>query len=152
MTSTQRDPDQQEPLHRPWGVTMLALGVLCIAILNLLGLYQVLVTRDFIKSILPYSPWLLGSIKLTWGVVGVVITWSLWTGRSWAPKLTRSVCLAYAVYIWIDRLFLQNPDGRIANNTFMVCATFFPILFAFWVLANPGVRNYFGVTHEHSAG
>jgi hypothetical protein len=150
VTNTQRDPDHREKSPRPWGITFLALGVLCIAILNLLGFYQVLGARDLLKSILPYSPSLMGLVKLTWGVGGVVLTWSLWTGRSWAPKLTRSICLIYAAYLWIDRLFLQNPVGRMANSLFMAVATLLTILLVFWVFANPSVQNYFGVTHEHS--
>jgi hypothetical protein len=144
VNGQQSAPGPQERTRRPWGVTLLALGVLCIAAFNLLGFYQVLMTRELTKSILPFSPTLLGIGKLIFGIGGVFITWSLWTGRPWAPKLTRLACLVYAGYLWIDRLLLQNPVGNMENKAFMAVATLISILLVFWLLAKRGVQNYFG--------
>jgi hypothetical protein len=151
MTIIPCDPNYREITPRPTSVTLLALGVISIAIFNLIGFYQVLVTSDFLSSILPYSLGLHGLIKLLIGVGGMIISWGLWIGRSWAPKLTLLACLVYVIYFWFDRLFLQNFGGRTANIAFLVGITIISILLVFWVLANPRVKNYFGVTHEQSA-
>ena len=127
---------------------MLALGVLSIAVFNLIGLIQVFSSWDFLKSLLSFSPTWLGAVRLFWGLTGMVIVWGLWVGRPWAPCVTRLATLLFAIYFWSDRLFLINPAGRGANYPFLIVITVMMLGAVFLVLAGPDSKKYFGVTDE----
>ena len=143
----------QENSHkkRPESVTLLAFGVLSLALFNLIGLVQILVTWDFLVTLLPFPPTMLGGFRLIWGIVGLTLTWSLWTGRSWAPNLTRLVSLLYAVYIWLDRVFFHSPAAKTSNDAFVYVVTLLSLIFVFWVLSRKQAKLFFGVSNERSA-
>ncbi len=128
---------------------MLAVGVLSIAAFNLLGAYQLLRTRAYLQTILIYPPEFLAVLKLAWGVVGVVVAWSLWAARPWAPTLTRWVSVVFIAFIWLDRMALNSAPGRGDNGLFVAAISVLSVLLVFFVLHRVDVKRYFGETHEH---
>lgn len=142
-----------ENLHkkRPGAVTLLASGVLSLAIFNLVGLAQVLSTWEFLSEILPFPPVVMGLFRLLWGGAGLILAWSLWTGQPWAPRLTRLASLFYTAYLWFDRLYLTNPAARTSNSLFEVFITLLLLGFVFWLLSRQPTKLYFGVPYERSA-
>ncbi len=142
-----------ENLHkkRPESVTLLALGVLSLALFSLIGLGQILSTWDFLADLLPFPLAVLGTFRLLWGGVGLIVAWSLLTGQSWAPKLTRLVSVLYVGFLWLDRLYLFNPAAKTSNVAFVAVATLLLLIFVFWVLSRQQAKIFFGVTHEQSA-
>lgn len=132
---------------RPRGVTILALGVLIIAGINLLKLRQALVDWDFLRELLPISPLYLALNGLVWGFLGLALTWGLWRGQGWAPGLTRLAALLYSLYYWTDRLVLSaSPANR--NWPFMAVVNLSVFIMILWILSRRKTKAYFGVLHD----
>jgi len=132
-------------ISRPWGVTLIALGVLSLAIFNLLGFVQVISAWSYLRSFTPYLPILLGLTRLFWGVVGLGVSWSLWSGNKWAPVLTRLASLAYVLYLWATRLFLFRTTIKGANNLFVLGSTLLVLGVIYFVLTSRQAKQFFGV-------
>lgn len=136
-------PEKQVAALRPWSVTLLAYGVLSIAIMNLIGFYQVVSSWEILQSLLPFSPAWLGAFKLLWGLLGLIIVWGLWMGVSWVPNLTRLACLAFVTYYWFDRIFLSKTVDREVNTLFMVLITIFVMIYTFIIMKSKQAQYYF---------
>ena len=83
---------------RPGSVTILALGVLIITVINLMRL--VLSTRywEFLASRTGISPLYMILTGLIWTLAGSILLWGLWKAKIWAPRLMQAVALTYALY------------------------------------------------------
>lgn len=142
----------QVSARRPVSVTIMALSVLSIAIYNLVGLIQVISSFELLKQLLSFSPAWLGAARLFWGGMGLIIAWGLWVGLPWAPRLTRLAAACYAIYLWIDRIFLYDPAGRGANIPFMISVTILLLAFVYLVLASKVSYRYFSSMDERTHG
>lgn len=134
--------DQHVP--RPFRVTLLALGVLSIAVLNLFRLVQTIQEWSFLSGLLTIPPLYLALSGLGWGLVGLVLAGGLWLGRPWAPRLTRLASLAYCLYYWLDRLLLVNPAIWRTNLPFTAGATLILLIIVLWILSVRKVKAFFG--------
>ena len=140
--------------HRPFSVTLLALGVLTIASLNLVRLILALRQWSFLASLPAESPLYLVLTALIWITAGGPLIWGLWTGKSWSPARCRAFTLAYAVYFWLERLFLfGRPSDSFGSPSlaylpgqglFSAGVTLFLLVLVFWILRRPGARKFFG--------
>jgi len=141
------------PISRPGLVTILALGVLIITILNLLRLVLSITNWDFLNSWPEVSPWYMVLTGLVWSLTGSLVFWGLWTAKKWAPKLMVAVSLTYALYYWLDHIFLMNhPTGGVAgtqrillpvNWRFAAGVTVFCLVYIAWTLNRSRVKAYF---------
>ena len=43
-----------------------------------------------------------------WGVAGLFVLWGLWKAKNWAPRLMQAAALTYALYFWLDDIFLME--------------------------------------------
>ena len=128
---------------RPWSVTLLALAVLSIAILNLVRGWQAYSQHEFLSEILPIS-WLYLAISGTvWGLMGVVLFLGLWFGRARAYFFTAIATLVYSAYYWIDRLWLATEREQ-ANLPFAVGLNLIVVLLTFWILSRRKTLLFFG--------
>lgn len=132
---------------RPLSVTILALGVLTYAGFNLIRFYQAIRLWDFLSAIPGISPLYLVASGLLWGAVGVALAWGLWRGYAPARRLTLVFAAAYALYTWIDRLWISKP-GLSANLPFSAGLTVLLLLVTAWILTRPRARIFFGAMHE----
>jgi len=132
---------------RPAGVTLLALGVLSIAGLNLLRGQQAIVAWDFLQSLPRVSPLYLASSGLVWGLLGLPLAWGLWRGYRWTPRFTLLFVGLYTLYFWLDRLLLTT-EGLGVNWPCMAAINIIVILYTWWTLTRPKTRAYFGVRHD----
>jgi uncharacterized membrane protein (DUF2068 family) len=128
---------------RPRGVTLLALGVLIIAVLNLTRLLTAIRIWLFLEEILPFSGLYLIATGLIWAGSGLPLFWGLWRGLSWAPDFCWIAAIAYLIYYWLDRLLLANHPGRQANLPFAAGASLVVILLIYWILSRPKTKAYF---------
>lgn len=135
--------EPQVHARRPWSVTLLAYGVLSIAAINLIGFIQLVSSWEILQSLLHFSPAFLGVSKLIWGLLGLLIVWGLWLGIYWIPNLTRVACLAFVIYYWFDRFFLNQTVDREVNTLFMVLISIFVIIYTFLTLKSKTAQNYF---------
>ena len=69
----------------------------------------------------------------------------------------RPVCagaLLYALYYWLDRLFLSDwlkSRTPPANLAFSLGLTLVLLVFMFWTLSRPKIKVIFGEAHERSS-
>lgn len=136
---------------RPRSVTWLLVLVLSFTGGNLLRLLAALEAREFLGRLpLSVSPFTIALSALFWAVTGCGVAWGLWQGAAWSLPVTRLASLAYAAYVWIDRLVLGANSLRSSNQPFALAATFILLGFVLWVLARSGVRAYFGEDDERT--
>lgn len=139
---------------RSFGVTLIALLVLTIASLNLLRLIFSLRQRAFLGSLPGVSPLYQAFTGLIWASAVLVLFWGLWRKKRWAPKAVSWGALLYAVYYWLDRLFLTDwlrSRQAPANLVFASGLTLILLGFIFWTLSRPKVKLIFGEPHERSS-
>jgi hypothetical protein len=72
------------------------------------------------------------------------LIWGLWFGYRWAWFAGQIVVLAYALFYWLDRLFLATSDVLASRLPFEAGLTIGLVLFCFGVLWLPASRRYFG--------
>jgi hypothetical protein len=144
--------NQSKP-PRPWYVTLLALGVLSIAGLNLLRFILTIRQWQFLASWPGVSPLYLALSGLVWTLAGLPVFWGLWRGRRWAPQLTQATALTYALYYWLDHILLvdhplNDPISAIhsllpVNWPFAVGVTVVTLTYTAWALNRPRAKAFF---------
>jgi hypothetical protein len=139
---------------RPWSVTTLVLLVLIIAVINLIRFLLSIRDWDFIASRSSVSPLYLALTGLIWTVAGIFLLWGLWRAKPWTPNLMQAVGLTYALYYWLDQIFLKDHQfsettGAIravlpTNWLFAALVTAVFLGWMEWVLSRKKVKIYFG--------
>jgi uncharacterized membrane protein (DUF2068 family) len=133
-------------VRRPLSVTLLALGVLTLAGINLLRFAVSLQQRAFLSSLLPLEPLYLTISGLVWAVLGLLLVWGLWSGRGWAVLMTQIGILVYSTYFWLDRIFLAQGVGR--NWLFALALNLFLLVIVYWILSSRKAKAYFGALND----
>ena len=137
--------------RRPSRVTLLVLGVLIITVINLVRLVYSLKDWDFLASWPGVSPLYIALTGLIWTLAGAGLLWGLWTGKIWAPRLMQAVALTYALYYWLDVVFLENHGVSGTASTallpvnwpFAVGVTVVALSYTEWALTRRKVKQYF---------
>ncbi len=150
MTTPETIPGLPSRRRRPLSVTLLALGVLSIASVNLLRFWNALQQWDFLVVLLPISPLYLVASGFVWGLTGLILFYGLWRGRRWAPRLSVVVALFYTCYYWLDRL-LVSSRGFSANWFFVGMVNLVLLSMILWVTTRPKAKAFFGVIHDHES-
>lgn len=137
-------------MKRPKSVTLLAIGVLILA-----GYYIVrtvlaasqweFLSILFTESLIPHYLVLTG---LIWGIAGLILGWSLFTGRHWASRLFKILALVFAGYWWLDNLFLAADPAVRGSIPFRLVATIALLALAFWILSRSGAKSFFGELND----
>ena len=133
--------------QRPFGVTLLLWMVLSLSAWGLIRLFAALrwwdVLYEFNASL---SPLYLSITGAFWGIAGVVLLWSIWSGKTWSRRaILASVVLWLAEY-WIERVFFQAPR---ANLPFAVLLSALLLAVTFAITLNRHTRNFFTRSEEH---
>lgn len=87
---------------------------------------------------------------LLWGLIGCGLLWGLWRRRAWTPWALRLAVLAYALYYWLDRLWLAEAGPQNANRPFALFMTGVVLAWIFASFSLARVRAYFGVEDERT--
>ena len=132
---------------RPFSVTLLAFGVLTIAIVNSIRFVLTLAQWEFLNEILPISPLYLALSGFIWSLVWLSLVWGLWRGYKWAPHFTLLATLAYTLYYWLDRLLLTTNYGG-QNWPFIIVFNIMLIIITYWILSRRKAKAFFGEIHE----
>jgi len=104
-------PDGSLSKDRPRMITFLSILIFLISLFHLLKLSQVIIQWDILTTIpLTVSPLYLAADGLVWWISGLILTWGLWTGRSWTRKIGLSLALIFAAVFWIDLIWITEPD------------------------------------------
>jgi hypothetical protein len=149
---------QPADLRRPRSVTLLALGVLSIAVLGLLRAYLAIREWQFLSTWPGVSPLYLAASGLAFALLGAVVFWALWWRKPWALHLTWAASLTFALVYWLDQIFVAerpvyDPEGIAGpflpgNWLFAASATAILLLYTAWVVHRVDVKAYFGDMHE----
>lgn len=153
---TARQSESSPLTHkRPMSVTLLALGVLIITVLNFIRFVLSIRYWSFISTRVGISPIFLTMSGLVWSVAGLYLLWGLWKAKTWAPRLMQAVALTYAGYYWLDHVFLMEHPvigatgaARVllpSNWQFSAGVTVVSLAFMAWTLNRSKVRAYFGL-------
>jgi hypothetical protein len=147
---------ESAPASRPVRVTIMGIGVLIITIINLTRQVLSIMYWDFLENWPGVSPLYMMITGFVWTLTGSILLWGLWTAKSWAPRLMRAVVLAYALYYWLDHIFLidHSASGAVGiqrallpvNWQFAAGATVICLAFTAWTLEQSKVKAYFGVS------
>jgi hypothetical protein len=143
------------PKPRPGSVTILVLGVLIITVINLTRLVLSIRYWDFLTSWPGISPLYIALTGLIWTLTGSLLLWGLWMAKIWAPRLMQAVALTYALYYWLDHIFLvdhpvNGADGAMQallpiNWKFAAGVTAVCLAYTAWTLGRRKVKVYFGL-------
>jgi hypothetical protein len=140
-------PDSEYPplevqSSRPFSVTLLALGVLTIAALNITRFIEAIVFRDFLSEFPAVPVLYLAMSGFFWGAVAIPLVWGLWSGKRWTMRYMFVFALAYTAYFWIDRLLLSahNPER---NLPFVVAINLLLLLLIWLILSRRKARSFF---------
>jgi hypothetical protein len=134
--------------RRPWGVTLLAFGILIYGLLYLTRFYQAIRDWEFLRELLPFSPLYLVISGFLWGIIGLSLFWGLWRGKSWAPKCSLFSILLFLGYYWSDRLLMPHYSGRNENTLFCLGASLFVCAYGVFVLRMYKAKLFFGDHNE----
>jgi hypothetical protein len=150
------------PTARPRSVTILALGVLIISVLNFTRLVLSITNWDFLISWPGVSPLYMLLTGLIWTLTGSLLLWGLWRAKNWTPRLMQAVALTYALYYWLDHVFLVDhpTSGMVGtqhallsvNWRFAAGITVVCLAYTVWTLSRPNVRAYFGMVESKKDG
>jgi hypothetical protein len=83
-----------------------------------------------------------------WGSVSLICAMALFFRRLWAPKLMYIGAIAYAAWLWVDRLLLQRSDYASSSFPFTFGAMSLCFLIVIWILSRPLVRTYYEEQNE----
>jgi hypothetical protein len=130
---------------RPLTVTLLALWVLTITLLNWVRFGYTLSDWNFYTSILPISPFYVAGSGLIWGIAGLGVFGALWKGWRGARRLTMVAASAYFLYYLADRLWVAK---NAAITPFSLIASSMLFIVTYWVVNRRKARVYFGEIYE----
>jgi hypothetical protein len=80
-----------------------------------------------------------------WFVGGMALTIGVWQRKAWAWYATLGAAAGYPVWVWADRLFLQQPH---ANWPFGLAATLVCMLSVIIIMLTPKTKKYFRLRKE----
>ena len=143
MSLTQIPSRPVQGHSRPFRVTLLAVGVLTIAGLYLLRLVEAVLQWKFLNSLAGVSPVYLALTGLIWAGVGFPIYWGLWRGYARAARFVPSYLLVFALYYWLDRIWIANRAVSLTNWPVSAALTVIGLAYTFWALRTRASKHYF---------
>ena len=135
------------PQKRPFGVTLLLWMVLLLSAWGAvrwaaaLSWWDVLVQYDA-----RLSPLYLSITGAGWIVAGLVLLWSIWTGKPWSRQAIPLSVFLWLVQYWIERLFFQAPR---ANLAFMIGLSLSVLAVTLIATFNRKTRNFLLKSEAH---
>ena len=134
-------------LRRPFGVTLLLWMVLSLSAWGWIRLIAALRNWDVLYEFeASLSPLYLSITGTGWGVAGLVLLWSLWSGKAWAPIAILTSVLLWLAEYWIERLFFQAPRP---NLLFTLILSALLLAVTYTSTMNRNTKDFFTKSEEH---
>ena len=133
--------------QRPFSVTLLLWMVLSLSAWGAIRLFAAWrwwdVLYEFKASLGPLYLSITGAI---WGIAGVVLLWSIWSGKAWSRMAILASVLLWLAEYWIERLFFQVPR---ANLPFALILSALLLAVTFATILNRNTKYFFTKSEEH---
>jgi hypothetical protein len=81
-----------------------------------------------------------------WIVIGGVLLWSLFSGKSWARLVIPLSVFLWVLEYWVERMFFESPR---ANFFFALTASILLCLVTFFSAFNQKTKRFFIKSEEH---
>ena len=135
------------PQKRPFGVTLLLWLVLLLSAWGAVRLVAALTWWDvLVQYDARLSPLYLSITGAGWIVAGLVLLWSIWTGKPWSRQAIPLSVFLWLVQYWIERLFFQAPR---ANLAFMIGLSLSVLAVTLIATFNRKTRNFLLKSEAH---
>ena len=129
---------------RPFFVTLFAVWVLTFAVFHAFGVWEAVRLWPMLQTLpLVVPPAYLVFKNLLWAGVGFLVGVGLWRGRCWGWVDAHYAAGAYAVWYWVDRLFLAPSSMIEVRWPFVLLVTLVGLTLAFGTLRSSAGRRYF---------
>jgi hypothetical protein len=135
--------------RRPFGVTLIILGVLIITAVNLIRLVEAIRLWDFLAQLPGVSPIYIAASGLVWTMAGLLLTICLWRGLRITYSLLPPAAVLYILYTWVDSSLVGGQLNLLSNRAnwpFKAGLSLLVLVFIFWTLTRSSVKTYFGRT------
>ena len=135
------------PSKRPFGVTLLLWLVLSLSAWGAIRLIAALRWWDLLNEFeARLRPLYLSITGLGWLIFGLVLLWSLFSGKAW-PRLAIPVStIVWLLGYWIERLFFESPR---ANLPFALIGSILLLVLACISAFNRRTKAFFTRREEH---
>ncbi len=146
MTIQENTKGKTKP-KRPFSVTLVILGVLTIAGINIIRLVQTVLQWDFLLQLPGVSPFYMAASGLFWSLVGLMMVVFLWRGMRITYSLFPPAAVLYIIYAWLDSSLVGGQlDLAYNSNTwpFKAGLSLLVLVFLFWTFSRSSVKSYFG--------
>jgi len=111
MSQNEHTADKSQRQSRPRNITVLSIFVLLISLFHLLKLSQVITQWEMLSALpITVSPFYLAADGFVWGISGLILSWSLWTGQAWAAKTGLVLALLFTGAFWIDLIWISEAE------------------------------------------
>ncbi len=134
-------------IKRPKSVTVLALFVLLIALINLIRMVQVIVQWQFLTDVFSYAPVYPLLSGMVWSFLGFVLFWRIWRGGRKTPILITIVSIFYSIYYWVDH-FAISPTPFDSNWLFILIINGLILTYIIWLLTRKNTKAFFGEAYD----
>ena len=135
------------PQKRPFRVTLLVWLVLSLSAWGAVRLVGALrwwnVLNEFGARL---SPFYLSTTGVGWIILGAVLLWSLFSGKSWARLAIPTAIVIWVLEYWIERMFFELPR---ANVVFAFIASSLLFIVTFALAFNQKTKRFFNRSEEH---
>jgi hypothetical protein len=141
----------QNPLsvkRRPVTVTIFALAVLIIAVINLTRFWAALRNWNTLVSLgVSPGPLFIVLTGLFWAISGLALFRLIWIGHSRARLSSFIIIALYIMYFWMDRLVFQNPISQ-ENTPFALGMTILVVFYTVLSLSLPANQAFLSRKNE----
>ena len=133
--------------QRPFSVTLLLWMVLSLSAWGAIRLFAALrwwdVLYEYKASLSPLYLSITGAI---WGVAGVSLLWSIWSGKAWARIAILAGILLWLAEYWIERILFQLSRP---NLPFALLFSALLLAVTFGITLNRHTKIFFTKSEEH---
>ncbi|MBT3669078.1 MAG: hypothetical protein HON98_12840 [Chloroflexi bacterium] len=138
-----------DPYPRPFSVTLLAFGVLSIALIFLFRTIFSFIQWTFLDNLsINISPFYMIFTGLGWSATGLILSYRIWTGRKGTRKFSNTFTIFFLIYFWIEQLFIMTNPNRSTNWLFILLLCTLFLIFSISAINRKASKQYFGDMNE----
>lgn len=134
--------------HRPLTVTILAIAVLIIAVVNIIRFWATIRNWETLTSLEVYpGPFYIALTGIFWAIAFFIIFWLIWNGHPKARIASFIAIGLYIAYYWLDRLVFQNRIPQ-KNTPFAIGMTILVVFYTLLSLSLPANKAFLSRKNE----